>query len=64
MAWGEKKASVIKEAVEGAINEHLPASYLQKHKQVEFIFDKPAAGELTRINLPWLVRDFKWKDEL
>ncbi len=64
MAWGEKKSSIIREAVEEPVNEKVPATYLQKHSNVEFILDAPAAGELTRINLPWLVRECKWDDQL
>lgn len=64
MAWGEKKATVIKEAVEGPIDDRLPASYLQMHTNVQFILDQPAAGELTRIGWPWLVRECSWDDKL
>ena len=64
MAWGEKKASVIKEAIEGLINERVPATYLQMHKNTEFILDAPAASELTRINWPWMVRECRWDDRL
>ena len=31
LAWGENKAAMIKECVEGAITDTIPASYLQTH---------------------------------
>ena len=64
MAWGEKKASVIKKAVEEEITETIPSSYLQLHPDTEIVLDPAAASDLTRINTPWLVADCKWDDNL
>ncbi|MEM6524468.1 MAG: glucosamine-6-phosphate deaminase [Bacteroidota bacterium] len=64
IAWGEGKASVIKEAVEGDIKASLPASFLQKHDNCEFIIDTAAAGGLTRIKTPWLVEECQWTERL
>ncbi len=64
MAWGEKKASIIKKAVEGPVVENVPATYLHYHKNTTFILDKEAAAELVRFKTPWLVRDVKWNDKL
>jgi glucosamine-6-phosphate deaminase len=64
MAWGEKKASIIQQAVEGPIVDSVPATYLQKHNNTVFILDKEAAAELVRFKTPWLVRDVKWNDKL
>ena len=35
MAWGEEKAAVVKEAVEGDITHLVPATYLQHHQNAE-----------------------------
>ena len=55
MAWGEGKAGVIKEAVEGKEVDHIPASYLQSKTGARFVIDLSAAYKVTRINHPWLV---------
>jgi len=64
MAWGEKKAEIIKRTIEGAISELIPATFLQKHQNVEFILDQAAANELTREKHPWMVRECEWNDQL
>lgn len=64
LAWGQHKAGVVKEAVEGVITPNLPASYLQNHTNVRFFIDEAAAEELTRINHPWLVGMVEWDDKL
>lgn len=63
-AWGEHKTSVIKSAVEGAVSEYTPASYLQLHSNVKMVIDLHAAGELTRISRPWSVTSCDWDDKL
>ncbi len=60
MAWGDKKAPVVKAAVEGNITEQIPASLLQNHPACEFVLDEFAAGELTRIKSPWLAGEVEW----
>lgn len=64
MAWGEGKANVIKESVEGSIREAVPATFLQNHENCDFIVDHAAASELTRISTPWLVCECDWDDQL
>lgn len=63
LAWGEGKANVIKEAVEGEIKESIPASFLQTHENCEFVIDNAAGSKLTRIKTPWMVEECEW-DEL
>lgn len=46
MAWGEKKAAIVKKAVEGPITSDVAASYLQKHANSRFMLDKAAAADL------------------
>ena len=64
MAWGEGKANIIKQAVEGPIQESVPATFLQNHQNCDFIIDKAAATSLTREATPWLVGDCDWTEGL
>jgi glucosamine-6-phosphate deaminase len=60
LAWGEVKAPVIRESVEGHPDESVPASLLQHHADVTFYIDELAASELTRFRSPWLTGDIDW----
>jgi len=64
MAFGEGKAAIIKEAVEGNINDKIPASYLQNHPNAQIILDQAASEELVRMKSPWLVRTCEWNEKL
>ncbi|MEQ8877988.1 MAG: glucosamine-6-phosphate deaminase, partial [Cyclobacteriaceae bacterium] len=64
MAWGEKKAAILKEAVEGNISEDIPATFLQHHPNVEVVIDEHATLELTRFKTPWIVSLCQWDDNL
>ena len=64
LAWGENKASIIKETIEGDISAQVPATYLQSHSNTTFVLDKEASSELTRIKTPWLVSTCIWQEEL
>ena len=39
MAWGEEKADMIKQAVEGQITDAIPASFLQTHSNTHIALD-------------------------
>lgn len=60
MAWNEKKAEIVRKAVEGEISSEVPATYLQMSPHVEFVLDQDAASMLTRFDTPWLVKDCIW----
>ncbi|MFP2994496.1 glucosamine-6-phosphate deaminase [Spongiivirga sp. MCCC 1A20706] len=64
MAWGEGKAPIVQQAIEGPIIESIPATFLQHHENCTYVLDTAAASELTRIKTPWLVEDCKWTDNL
>lgn len=64
MAWGEGKASIIKDTVEGEIKENIPATYLQKHDNTAIVLDTAASEKLMRINTPWLLSSCAWDDKL
>lgn len=60
VAWNEKKADIVKAAIEGEISSEVPATYLQLSDNVEFVIDHDAASKLTRFDKPWLVKDCHW----
>jgi glucosamine-6-phosphate deaminase len=64
MAWGEEKAPMIYAAVEGAVTETVPASYLQTHNNAQVVLDLSSAANLTRIHQPWLVTSCDWDEKL
>ena len=55
LAFGESKAPIIKQALEGSVTQAVAASFLQQHPNVQFVLDRAAAGELTSIKTPWLL---------
>ena len=64
LAWGERKAPVIRSAVEELVTELNPASYLQTHPNALFVIDEAAASELTRMKTPWLVDSVTWDNRM
>ena len=64
MAWGEGKAAVIKKAVEGAITDQIPSSFLQKHRDCLVILDEAASSELVRRKTPWILDSIDWNDQI
>lgn len=64
IAWGEAKASVICQAVEGEIKESVPVSFLQYHTNCELYVDDVAASKLSRVQTPWLLGSCDWNDRL
>ncbi len=64
MAWGEEKAKIIAETIEGKVSESVPASFLQNHTNARVVLDLPAASDLTRISHPWLVTTCEWDNKL
>ncbi|HVS73565.1 MAG TPA: glucosamine-6-phosphate deaminase [Phycisphaerae bacterium] len=55
MAFGEHKAGVVRQAVEGPVTSSVAASFLQEHPHARVVVDEAAAAELTRFKTPWLV---------
>jgi glucosamine-6-phosphate deaminase len=64
LAWGERKAEMIANAVQGPVSEHNPSSYLQSHSNALFVVDTAAASELKRMKTPWLVEDVHWDSQM
>lgn len=64
IAWGEDKATSVKNVVEGVVSDSVPASSLQNHPNSHVFVDLNAAFHLTRINYPWLVTSCEWNSKL
>lgn len=64
LAWGEGKAGIIQQAVEGPVTEFVPASYLQGHQNVVLVLDESAASALARKKTPWLTDTVNWNQQL
>ncbi len=62
MAWGEDKAAIIREAVEGPCTDQVPASQLQRHPACTIILDEASSAELSRLKTPWLLGSCDWED--
>ncbi|MBO7197564.1 MAG: PIG-L family deacetylase [Tidjanibacter sp.] len=60
MAWGEDKAEVVRDVVEGEMTTNVPASLLQGHENITVYADEDAASMLTRWSTPWLVGSCDW----
>jgi glucosamine-6-phosphate deaminase len=64
LAWGESKAAILRQAIEGPLTETVPASFLQHHPNCRCYIDEAAARELTRFRFPWKVGLVDWSAEL
>ena len=60
IAWGEDKAQIVKQIVEGSTDPACPASLLQKHSNISFYVEENSASLLTRNEAPWLVGPCNW----
>jgi len=63
IAWGENKAEIVREAVEGEVTDLISASFLQNHENATFLVDTAAASKLTRRHHPWLVGSVTWDEQ-
>ncbi len=64
IAWGEHKSPIVRQAVEGPVAEHIPASYLQGHPNVHFVMDESCAAGLSRRKTPWLFDSVEWNNSM
>jgi len=46
LAWGGKKAEIVREAIEGIITDRVSASFLQTHRDATYFLDREAASAL------------------
>ncbi len=64
MAFGEKKAEIIRRAVEDPVSPSVAASFLQEHPHTTIYLDRAASQKLTRMATPWELGPCAWDDEL
>ena len=65
MMWGEEKARIARDLIEGEVNEEFPATFLQDHDDIQVVIDEAAAQELTRVKEPWVIAPpQEWSDKL
>jgi len=60
IAFGEHKAPVIAQAIEGEMTPSIAASFLQEHPCARIYLDEAAAAELTRYKSPWVLGPVQW----
>jgi glucosamine-6-phosphate deaminase len=60
MAFGEGKAAVVAQAIEGPVTQTVAASFLQNHPNAVVVLDQAAAASLTRFKTPWLLGPVQW----
>ena len=60
VAFGEHKADIVAQAIEGEISPSVSASFLQEHPRSRFMLDFAAAQSLTQYRCPWLVDQIEW----
>ena len=64
LAFGEDKATIVRQAAEGPMTDRVPASFLREHPDASFLLDAAAADELTGIATPWVQGNVDWTDAL
>jgi len=64
MAWGEDKAEIVAQTVEGKVSDAEPSTFLQEHPNIKIAIDLSASLQLTRISHPWLVTTCEWDNKL
>jgi glucosamine-6-phosphate deaminase len=64
LATGEHKAGIIRRAIEGEVDHHVAATFLQRHPNTVVYCDAAASADLTRIATPWLLDEVEWTPEL
>ncbi|WP_159518006.1 glucosamine-6-phosphate deaminase [Sunxiuqinia indica] len=63
-AWGKSKSPILKEMIEGPVTTDVPASFLQRHKNVMVYLDESATDAFTRNKAPWLVGVVDWTPKM
>ena len=64
LATGEHKAGILRRAIEGEIDHHVAATFLQGHPNTIVYCDAAASADLTRIATPWLLDEIAWTPDL
>lgn len=64
LATGEHKSGILRRAIEGEIDHHVAATFLQGHPNTVVYCDGAASADLTRIATPWLLDEIAWTPDL
>jgi glucosamine-6-phosphate deaminase len=64
LALGEHKAGIVRDAAEGPLADRVPASFLRGHADAAILLDEAAAGQLTGVVTPWVLRPVEWSDAM
>lgn len=64
LAFGDDRAAIVAQAVEGPVTASVPASFLQQHPQAQVFLDYSAAAALTRYATPWVLGPVRWDAKL
>ena len=64
LAFGENKAAIVARTIEGGVNAAVPATYLQRHDNAEFVIDQASAAQLTHVRAPWMTDDVVWDSDM
>jgi glucosamine-6-phosphate deaminase len=62
MATGERKAAIVREALEGKITSKVPASFLREHPNTLWFLDTGAASQLREYSHPWQKSEIDFHD--
>ena len=62
LAFGEHKASIVAQAVEGPVTPAVAASFLQQHPDAQVVLDEASAADLTRLRSPWQLGPVEWTE--
>jgi glucosamine-6-phosphate deaminase len=63
IAFGEHKARIVVQAVEGEMTPAIPATFLQLHSNATFFLDSAASQSLSRTLRPWIFDTVDWTPE-
>lgn len=63
IAFGEHKAPIAVQSIEGEITPAIPATFLQLHQQATFYLDSAASQSLSRTLRPWIYETIEWTPE-
>ena len=64
LATGEHKSGILRRAIEGEVDHHVAATFLQRHPNTIVYCDAAASADLTRIATPWLLDEIAWTPDL
>jgi glucosamine-6-phosphate deaminase len=64
IAFGEHKARIAHQAIEGEMTPTIPATFLQLHADATFFLDSAASQLLSRTQRPWIYETVDWTGDM